>query len=629
MDRRTVLGVLGGSIALATAGCSGGDSDGNGNETNETGNGGNGDQAPAAFELSGLDPESAEVEVGAAITVTADVENTGEATGTTTVELSVGDTSIDSTEVELEGGASETVSFEGVDTGALGAGEFEHTVSAGDSGVSGSLTVLAPAEFAVSNLDPQSAEVEVGAAITVTANVENTGEATGTTTVELSAGGTSIDSTEVELEGGASETVSFEGVDTGALGAGEFEHTVSAGDGQVSGSLAVLAPAEFAVSNLDPQSAEIALGETLSSVSATVENVGDVSGTETVELLVGGNAVDSSEITLDGGSSETVTFSNVQTAGFEVGGFTHAIAAADSSVEGTLTLTEPSGVAFEVSNLDPQSATVGLSETLTVSATVENTRSTEVTETVNLDVGGSTVGSSEVTLGGGSSERVTFENVDASALGIGTYDHAVSVGSERVAGTLEVTGPIPDAFTAESEGGLLAIGENFESGAREEGIALPPSRQIRDPIVVEAETTEDGWQSARVDFPDLTPGIIRSNFDVPDLVTINSVSVSTPFGFSGEIDQQAGLITVRGEIRIDVVVNGNPFAISIEIDATTGESGRLTGDIDLSADPVTATVVDNEFDIPSTGESLIDNQVGLPSGSGRNWVEIEFQIEGT
>jgi hypothetical protein len=119
MERRTVLGVLGGSIALATAGCSGDGDGGNGNDTNNTsGTGDNGDEAPAAYELSNLNPQSAEVEAGTSITVSADIQNTGDATGTATVELSIGGNSIDSTEVELEGGASETVSFEGAETSA-------------------------------------------------------------------------------------------------------------------------------------------------------------------------------------------------------------------------------------------------------------------------------------------------------------------------------------------------------------------------------------------------------------------------------------------------------------------------------------------------------------------------------
>ena len=153
-----------------------------------------------------------------------------------------GETSTYTLNVDVTGGS------EG-DTGTITAANGGNI---GDSGVeqtstSFSVTESSP-EFALSNLQPASADVVQGEVITVSGDVENTGDAAGAATVDLTLDGGSsfVDSTTTsELAPGESTTVSFS-VDTGAVDAGDYTHGL-----QVSGEPGTLVTGDLTVST-DP-----------------------------------------------------------------------------------------------------------------------------------------------------------------------------------------------------------------------------------------------------------------------------------------------------------------------------------------------------------------------------------------
>ena len=94
--------------------------------------------ATAEFELSNLAISPTEVEIGQAVTVTVDVENVGEVAGTKTLTLKVDGVEVETRDVEVEGGKTETASFTLVP-------DAEGTYSIEIDGLSGSVTVKAPA----------------------------------------------------------------------------------------------------------------------------------------------------------------------------------------------------------------------------------------------------------------------------------------------------------------------------------------------------------------------------------------------------------------------------------------------------------------------------------------------------
>jgi len=82
----------------------------------------------------------------------------------------------------------------------------------------------APAHFVASSLNITPAEVKAGETVTISLNVANDGEETGTYTAELKINGNTIDSKVVTLDGGQSELVSFA---VSSSEAGTYEATVS------------------------------------------------------------------------------------------------------------------------------------------------------------------------------------------------------------------------------------------------------------------------------------------------------------------------------------------------------------------------------------------------------------------
>lgn len=166
MRRRQMLAVAGGTLSIAIAGCTGDDGDSEGDSSTDEptdstdeepmgedtddgsaddGSGDNGTEEtpepePAVFEVTSIDPESATATVGDMLTVTADITNSGGTSGTKAIELGVGGTTIDTQDVTLDGGESQSVEFE-VDTTPLDASEYTHTISTEDSEQSGTLTL--------------------------------------------------------------------------------------------------------------------------------------------------------------------------------------------------------------------------------------------------------------------------------------------------------------------------------------------------------------------------------------------------------------------------------------------------------------------------------------------------------
>ena len=149
-------------------------------------------------------------------------------------------------------------------------------------------------------------EVEEGEAVTLSVDVTNVGEEMGGYTVELVLDGVVVESEEITpLGGGMTVTILFEL--TRGMGSYIVEVEGLTGSFVVSQPLIPLRPAEFVVSGLVVNPFEVEAGETVM-VSATITNVGEESGSHTVDLKLDGEFVGSESVTLDGGDSVTVSF---------------------------------------------------------------------------------------------------------------------------------------------------------------------------------------------------------------------------------------------------------------------------------------------------------------------------------
>ena len=265
----------------------------------------------ATFETRNASVSDLKIAPGDTIDITADVENIGKQSGTHTAELLVDGTVIDETNVTLDGGESEKIAFSHTFE-ELG----EYNVSVNDA-LAGTVTVGDPTTppelptpvgtFDLSEIEFTKTQVALSEEFEVRTTFRNVGDATETETIELIRNGEVVDSQELTIDPGEKQTITVaQTIDE----PGTYEYEIN---GVPIGSVEVQdrpGEATFEISDAELSEHEIAPGEEID-ITATVDNVGAQSGTHTAELLVDGSVVDEVEVTVDGGESETITFSHV------------------------------------------------------------------------------------------------------------------------------------------------------------------------------------------------------------------------------------------------------------------------------------------------------------------------------
>ena len=178
--------------------------------------------------------------------------------------------------------------------------------------------------------------------------------------------------------------------------------------------------AVFTLDDLDISTDEIEEGNEVT-VSVLVSNGGDRSGTYEAALEVNGEILQTKGVTLDGGSSGTVSFNFVPDA---PGEYSIGI----GTLMGNVTVTpaeiisepeiSPAPASFAVSGLSISPGEAALDEEIVISVVVSNNGGTEGVHVVVLSIDGAKEASREVTVDAGASETVTFT---ASRGAEGTY----------------------------------------------------------------------------------------------------------------------------------------------------------------------------------------------------------------
>jgi hypothetical protein len=258
---------------------------------------------PAAFTVSNLTVEPASITPGGTVTITVTVTNSGETRGTHTVVLNINGAKEAEKSITLNGGASGNVSFT---ASRSAAGTYTVTIGA----LSKTFIIRdvpfepKPAEFVLSALSVQPAEVAPGETVIISVTVTNSGEVEGTYTVILDINGAKEAEKSITLAGGKSGQVNF---DTSRSTAGTYTVTI----GALSGSFVIKEgapePATFTFSNLAVHPAEVTPGEDVN-VTVTVTNSCEAGGTCAVILNINGAKEAEKSIALDGGKSGNVSF---------------------------------------------------------------------------------------------------------------------------------------------------------------------------------------------------------------------------------------------------------------------------------------------------------------------------------
>jgi len=88
---------------------------------------------------------------------------------------------------------------------------------------------------------------------------------------------------------------------------------------------------------LDPEEQTVTQGEQFG-LSATIENVGQVADTQTVELRFDGELINDQEVVLDSGESRTLRVRGIETDDLDPGEYEYVVSTDDDSATGILTV---------------------------------------------------------------------------------------------------------------------------------------------------------------------------------------------------------------------------------------------------------------------------------------------------
>ncbi|MFO7833241.1 MAG: hypothetical protein R6V31_04100, partial [Halohasta sp.] len=257
--------------------------------------------AEGGFEVEITEVDEA-VDENGDLEIEAEITNTGTDTSTQELRLEDGDgTALQTKSQVLGGGQSVTETFVWSDVPSRPTRTITPTVRSEDDADSAT-TTIEWAEFEIRDLDVSRDAVAGGDPVTFTGEIRNIGTVQDTQEIAFTDVSGNIDTESLTLEGDDSADVTFE--TTAPSQPGEYTYNLSTADGNTSQSLRVLESAAFEVNSTETQT-----DGTGFELIATIENEGELEGTEDVTFAVDDTDVTTRSVTLSPGERRTETFS--------------------------------------------------------------------------------------------------------------------------------------------------------------------------------------------------------------------------------------------------------------------------------------------------------------------------------
>ncbi|RAW43899.1 hypothetical protein DQW50_17200 [Halorubrum sp. 48-1-W] len=339
------------------------------------------------------------------------------------------------------------------------------------------ITVIEDATFEV-GLDGTPESVTAGEPISVNATIENTGDIADDRSIELLVAGSVVNTTTVGLNATETKQICLSYPTTETDVGDDVSVGMRSPDMETAETLEILEDANL---RLDLVSADspVAVGDRIEA-EVTVENTGEVSTNETVELLVDNTAVNRSEVSLAGNEEHEVRLSYVATEDDIGETVPIELAVSDDTASGTIEVLEDANLRLDLLSGD---SPVVVGERIETRVTVENTGEVSTNETVELHVDNTTVNRSEVTLAGNEDRELRLSYV-ATEDDIGeTVPIEIDVSDDTASETISVN----EAESSSQTGGDSSGGSSPSGGG---GGGTAPS-QPTDEISIEDEVPSD------------------------------------------------------------------------------------------------------------------------------------------
>lgn len=516
---------------------------------------------PAIFEVTDLILDQTQVQVGEPVQISVNVTNTGGTSGEHELTLTIDDEPTATETVKLSGGETLTVVFT---VNELTDGE--HTVKINE--LTELITVSSeppkkPAELTITNLGVSRAEAGVGEPIIVSATATNLGDEAGNFTLELFVNDEKRQERNLQLGSGETEPVQFEVVENA-----EGDYVVKVGtltkSFKITSNAQAAKPAEFRTTGLMITPTVIQKDESVT-ISATITNVGEESGSYSVSLTIDSVVRETKEITLIGGASEVVEFEVTETSAGE-----HTVALDTQSGSFTVESLGPASENIEIRLMRTNPYEVWEGETVTITATANNLVNEPGTLQVRVLVGGEVYTTKGFELAAGAS-NVTIKLTVVSGPEGGYPVKLVNVGNEdnTLNGYFKV---VPNGFHTLFVGSYPVVGIPFKLDGVEKITPFSELLTAGESYTLEVAPTYDsgkyifiGWEDGSTSLtrtitltermsiaPDFSGGV-----SCPSIYSWNG----TDYYYTAEISNPGwlgyiGYITDDGKI---VFVGGNPW----------------------------------------------------------------------
>jgi hypothetical protein len=340
-----------------------------------------------------------------------------------------------------------------------------------------------PASFQVTDLVLDQTWVQVGESVQISVNVTNVGDKTGNHSVTLTIDDEPIATKTVQLSGAESATLDFT-----ATIIIEGNHTVQIGDliGSIEATLeAPPKPAEMQVTVLGVSRTVAAVGETII-VSATATNIGDESGSFSLDLFVNNEKRETRTVQLAAGETTIVEFEVTEEA---EGTYVVKVGDLTKSFEITSEAQPVKPAEFQVTELVIDPSSVLADEIVDISVKVTNVGEESGSYTVSLKIDDAIIETRDVTLSGGATQVVKFEVTETSP-GTHTVEIDDQSGSFTVEAPVTTSGDI-EIYSLVVRPYEVWEGETVTIKAKADNLANEPGTlQARILVGGEVETTE-------------------------------------------------------------------------------------------------------------------------------------------
>lgn len=293
---------------------------------------------------------------------------------------------------------------------------------------------------------------------------------------------------------------------------------------------ATQAAGNFTVNITDTRS-PVEEGQTLV-VAANVTNTGGSTGSQTVDLTIGGTERDSEQVTLNSGESQDVALT-WETGDGDKGSYTATVASANETDTAQVEVT---GNPQFIIQWGSTNAPVRANETLNVTATIANIGDGKGSQVVGLRINGDLKDTREMNISAGNAKDVTL-GWDTGPGDAGEYNATVSTEDHTVSKNLTVLGGRNLSVAINTTNAPVFAGEalvvnasvaNWAGENRTKAITLSVGGEVRDTQTVTVESGENrsltlSWATGSGDAGNYTATVAAPNASASRNVTVRTV----------------------------------------------------------------------------------------------------------